>query len=612
MKKLVFYLMAGIVLLTAACGDDESKTEVAATGIKLSYSDMSIVVGTHGYVQATVEPEAASRANLKWESSDPSVATVTNGLINALKVGKTKIRVSAEANTGISAECNVEVTSDIVELTGISIGDNAAWECVEGDEKELKVTFSPPNATNKEVKWSSSDPAVSIEEVNATTVRLVVLPGAAGKTITVTVTSTAGNHTTTCEVTVLTVPVSKITLSPAALILDAGKDSVFTATFAPTNATNKAVTWTSDNALITVTPDPETPYKATVAALAGSEGKMAIIRATSDENSEIFAECTVTVPNYAAMTATYEAADDDNAADIAAAISLRLAGAGYKDITVKFAAGKTYTIGGDIQIPNGVNNITFTGDAGNMPQLENARFRFAGKINNLTVKDLSITGGGSQIVHIENGRTVNNILFENCKLQTFQNVVAATANGATAKDVLLNNCLITNASSWGIFRVTNGTPVSVIASMSVTNSTIFNMGERFGEIMIQTSILFKNNTFCNLKPLNNLNHFWRFESTALSVVTTVNCIFAANYQTNGTTLQNVNSTYGAHNILPRYDANNYITSDFTENTARPLVGVNKLSLDTYQLFVDPANGDFHIKPGASFAGKGTAGDPRWF
>lgn len=55
----------------------------------------------------------------------------------------------------------------------------------------------------------------------------------------------------------------------------------------------------------------------------------------------------------------------------------------------------------------------------------------------------------------------------------------------------------------------------------------------------------------------------------------------------------------------------YKTNDLIEDS-RPLDDITVVNLDIYGLFVDPANGDFHIKQGAGFAGTGVAGDPRWF
>ena len=40
--------------------------------------------------------------------------------------------------------------------------------------------------------------------------------------------------------------------------------------------------------------------------------------------------------------------------------------------------------------------------------------------------------------------------------------------------------------------------------------------------------------------------------------------------------------------------------------------ITRIKQSSDDLFVDPLNGDFHIKPGAGFAGTGNAGDPRWY
>jgi hypothetical protein len=45
-------------------------------------------------------------------------------------------------------------------------------------------------------------------------------------------------------------------------------------------------------------------------------------------------------------------------------------------------------------------------------------------------------------------------------------------------------------------------------------------------------------------------------------------------------------------------------------SANPITGANSYSGKAADLFTDPANGNFKIKDN-SFAGKSTAGDPRW-
>jgi hypothetical protein len=56
-------------------------------------------------------------------------------------------------------------------------------------------------------------------------------------------------------------------------------------------------------------------------------------------------------------------------------------------------------------------------------------------------------------------------------------------------------------------------------------------------------------------------------------------------------------------------SNTYMTSDCLFS-ANPITGANSYSGKAADLFTDPANGNFKIKDN-SFAGKSTAGDPRW-
>lgn len=54
-----------------------------------------------------------------------------------------------------------------------------------------------------------------------------------------------------------------------------------------------------------------------------------------------------------------------------------------------------------------------------------------------------------------------------------------------------------------------------------------------------------------------------------------------------------------------------MTSDFPEGKTQ-FFNITHLTQSSEDLFVDPKNGDFHFKEGVVFAGKGKAGDPRWW
>lgn len=112
---------------------------------------------------------------------------------------------AAESNIswpgGVKPE-NVTVTGGQTEpepapVTSVALDKTTATIKV-GGTVTLAATITPANATNKNVTWSSSDPAVATVDTNG-----VVTGKAAGKA-TITVTTVDGNHTATCVVTVTT------------------------------------------------------------------------------------------------------------------------------------------------------------------------------------------------------------------------------------------------------------------------------------------------------------------------------------------------------------------------------------------------------------------------
>ena len=157
-----------------------------------------------------------------------------------------------------------------------------------GGTATLTATITPSNATDQNVTWSSNAPGVATVDSSGNVT--AVAPG----TATITVTTEDGNKTATCVVTVTaaTVPVTGVTLSQneAHLYYNRTPNTLtLTATVAPANATNKAVTWTSSN------PSVATVENGVVTAVACGT---AVITATAADGSGASASCTVTVSSY--------------------------------------------------------------------------------------------------------------------------------------------------------------------------------------------------------------------------------------------------------------------------------------------------------------------------
>ena len=126
-----------------------------------------------------------------------------------------------------------------IAVTGVTLTPATATKNV-GGTQQLTATVAPSNATNKTVTWSTSNGSVAT--VNSTGLVTAVAAG----TATITVTTQDGGKTDVSVITV-TVPVTGVTLSPATATKNVGGTQQLTATVAPSNATNKTVTWSTSN-----------------------------------------------------------------------------------------------------------------------------------------------------------------------------------------------------------------------------------------------------------------------------------------------------------------------------------------------------------------------------
>ena len=180
---------------TASCTITVKEDKVAVTGVKLNSTSLSLTEGDSYQLKATISPADATNQNVKWESSDSSVADVDqNGLVGALKEGTAIITVTTEDGNK-KAHCVVTVKANTVAVISVSLNKHSLSLYVGGKET-LNATITPADATNKAVVWSSSDPSVA--EVNSNG---EITAKSAG-TATITVTTEDGNKKDSCKVTV--------------------------------------------------------------------------------------------------------------------------------------------------------------------------------------------------------------------------------------------------------------------------------------------------------------------------------------------------------------------------------------------------------------------------
>lgn len=280
---MVFLLMVGAFSF-CSCSDDDEDTPavISVTGVSLNSSSVSLEPGQSQTLVVTVAPPNAANQQVDWSSSNPSVATVDqSGKVTAVAAGTATITVTSK-DGGFSASSTVTVANKEVAVSGIQIAGEDAISLTVGDNKKLEFTIEPADATNKSVKWTSSDTDVAI--VDETGQVTIVGPGEA----VITVTTEDGDFSASVSLTAVPQPVSVegVSLASASLSLNEGESVALTAVITPEDATDQSVTWeSSDEKVITVDADGN------VKAVGAGE---ATITVTTNDGSKT-ASCKVTV-----------------------------------------------------------------------------------------------------------------------------------------------------------------------------------------------------------------------------------------------------------------------------------------------------------------------------
>ena len=129
---------------------------------------------------------------------------------------------------------------EIIAVSSVSLSQSTA-EMLPGETIQLLATVLPADASDKSVTWASSKQSVATVSSSGQVTALAVG--------TSTITASAGGKSATCQVTVskAIVPVESVTLDRKEMKLSVGEESVLRATVSPSDATDRALVWSSSN-----------------------------------------------------------------------------------------------------------------------------------------------------------------------------------------------------------------------------------------------------------------------------------------------------------------------------------------------------------------------------
>ena len=278
-KKMTMYGPSDCYAETYASGKGIKYVtqDIHATSVSLDITEKTAEHYDDFQLTATIAPLNFTDA-VVWTSSNEEVAAVSDtGYVEICGVGTAVITVTAG---NVKAVCKITVLQliDWIEF------DEDEIELKAGETYQLKPYISPSDATNKKLKYTSSDTKVA--EVSAS--GLVTAKSEGEAKIRAAATDGSDEYAV-CYVTVTgKAKVTGITLDRTSAEVKRGEKLTLNVTVSPSYASNKKVVWKSANTKIATV-----DANGSVTAKAPGRTKITV---TSAENSSYQASCTVTVP----------------------------------------------------------------------------------------------------------------------------------------------------------------------------------------------------------------------------------------------------------------------------------------------------------------------------
>ena len=333
---------------------------IGVDSVTISPNVLNLKVGETSSLTYNISPSNADIKSTEWSSSNTGVVSVDkDGKVSAVGIGTANvvIKVVGQDNSEASDSIVVNVISQYTSVNSVTLVDannntlSNSMNLNIGEEVTIKFLINPSNATLKETNWTNSDSSkVSMKD----SVGYALIKGieVGSSDIEITVKDYDGNvKTDSVKVNVINsnqpVLVSSIALSPTSVTLNPNGTYKFNVTVSPSNATNKGVTWSSNDTTV-VSVDQNGNIKAL-------KDGMAKIRVTAQDGSGKYAEASVTV----------ESSKPTN---------ILVTGVSLNASTVKMYVGQSYQLIHTIKPSNATNKgVTWSSSNTNVVSVSNGK-----------------------------------------------------------------------------------------------------------------------------------------------------------------------------------------------------------------------------------------------
>jgi hypothetical protein len=286
-------------------------------------------------------------------------------------------------------------------------------------------------------------------------------------------------------------------------------------------------------------------------------------------------------------------------------------------VTVVFEQGKVYNSGATMVLTTNNVNIHFYGMPGpDKPIVSFSLLTLPALGGEIKFSNLDLTGypngdpTATKRAYIFNqsaATQTSEIVFENCIIRNFENtpVRIQGGNAIDINNLVVNNCIVYDVSTGGQnYAFINNTATNGrVNNIEITNSTFYHL--KIGLILH------------NATPSQSLKIS---DCTVDDICIDGRALVDYNAQTVGTftfTANILGKTKGTSTVRGiriasasvTVPSSSFITADYIVAN-NPIGGVTTYAGLSTDLFQNTATGDFNFKD-TNFAGKSTAGDPRW-
>ncbi len=123
--------------------------------ISLDSSYIEMLINETKKVNANIQPSTAKNKNIKWTSSNPKIATVSDdGTIKAMGEGRAIITATTE-DKGLQAKVEVQVTQPILQIE-----NGKKWNMISETTTKLLTQVNPITYDRNHIEWTSSNEEV--------------------------------------------------------------------------------------------------------------------------------------------------------------------------------------------------------------------------------------------------------------------------------------------------------------------------------------------------------------------------------------------------------------------------------------------------------------------